>query len=85
MVSPVWISDPTRSLETCCQRIFPSSPRALAQPPLGRHLVDRFLLLRALVVLGLTESLIEMATFLAALSFVGWKPGSRSAVVAYES
>ena len=54
----------------------PSSPRALAQPPLGRHLVDRFLLLRALVILGLTESIVEMVTFLAALSFAGWRPGA---------
>lgn len=54
----------------------PSSPRALAQPPLGRHLVDRFLLLRALVILGLTESIVEMVTFLAALSSAGWRPGS---------
>jgi magnesium-transporting ATPase (P-type) len=30
----------------------PSSPRVLAQPPLGRHLVERFLLFRAFVVLG---------------------------------
>jgi magnesium-transporting ATPase (P-type) len=54
----------------------PSSSRALAQPPLGRHLVDRFLLLRAFGVLGLTESIIEMAAFLAALSFAGWRPAS---------
>jgi magnesium-transporting ATPase (P-type) len=53
----------------------PSSPRALARPPFGRHLVDRFLLLRALVVLGLTESFVEMVTFLTALSAGGWKPG----------
>ena len=54
----------------------PSSPRALARPPSGRHLVDRFLLLRALVILGLTESFVEMITFLTALSAGGWKPGS---------
>jgi calcium-translocating P-type ATPase len=53
----------------------PSSPRALAQPPLGRHLVDRFLLFRAFVVLGLTESVIEMIAFVAALSFAGWRTG----------
>ena len=54
----------------------PSSPRALAQPPLGRHLVDRFLLFRAFGVLGLTESIVSMVTFLAAFSFAGWRPGS---------
>jgi magnesium-transporting ATPase (P-type) len=38
--------------------------------------VDRFLLFRAFGVLGLTESIVEMLTFLAALSFAGWRPGS---------
>ncbi|MBZ5668075.1 MAG: HAD-IC family P-type ATPase, partial [Acidobacteriia bacterium] len=52
-----------------------SSPRALTQPPLGRHLVDWFLLFRAFGVLGLTESIIEMVTFLAALTSAGWRPG----------
>jgi magnesium-transporting ATPase (P-type) len=54
----------------------PSSPKALAQPPLGRRLVDRSLLFRAFGVLGLTESVVEMVAFLAALSFPGWRPGS---------
>ena len=53
----------------------PSSLRALSQPPQGRHLVDWFLLFRAFVVLGLTESIVEMLAFLAALSFAGWRPG----------
>ena len=53
----------------------PSSLRALSQPPQGRHLVDWYLLFRAFVVLGLTESIVEMLAFLAALSFAGWRPG----------
>ena len=53
----------------------PSGPRALAQPPLGRHLVNRTLLLRAFGVLGLTESIAEMTAFLATLYFAGWRPG----------
>lgn len=53
----------------------PSSSRALSQPPLGHHLVDRFLLFRAFIVLGLTESIIEMVIFLAVLSSDGWRPG----------
>jgi len=53
----------------------PSSRRALAQPPLGRHLVDRALLLRSLLVLGLTESAVEMIAFLVTLSSEGWRPG----------
>jgi calcium-translocating P-type ATPase len=54
----------------------PSSPGALAQPPLGRHLVDRFLLFRAFGVLGLTESIVEMVAFLVVLSCAGWRPSS---------
>lgn len=54
----------------------PSSPRALAQPPVGRHLVDGSLLFRSFGVLGLTESFVEMVTFLAALFLAGWRPGS---------
>lgn len=53
----------------------PSSPHALAQPPLGRPLVNRALLLRAFIVLGLTESLIEMCAFVASLLSSGWRPG----------
>jgi magnesium-transporting ATPase (P-type) len=53
----------------------PSSPRALAQPPFGRHLIDRGVLLRALLVLGLTEAVVEMVTFLATLFFAGWRVG----------
>jgi magnesium-transporting ATPase (P-type) len=54
----------------------PSSPRALARPPYERHLIDRAVLFRALVVLGLTESFVEMAAFLASLSAHGWRPGA---------
>lgn len=54
----------------------PSSPRALARPPVGRHLVDASVLTRALVVLGLTESIVEIVAFLAALVSSGWRPGA---------
>jgi magnesium-transporting ATPase (P-type) len=54
----------------------PSTSRALEQRPSGRHLVDRGVLLRSLVVLGLTESVVEMLAFLASLSVAGWTPGS---------
>ena len=53
----------------------PSSPRALAQPPLGRHLVNLQLMLRAFGVLGLTESIAEMTAFLVTLYLCGWRPG----------
>ena len=54
----------------------PSSRRVLAQGPLGHHLVDRALLLRSLLVLGLTESAVEMIAFLVTLSTEGWRPGA---------
>jgi magnesium-transporting ATPase (P-type) len=54
----------------------PASPRALARPPYPRHLIDGALLVRALLVLGVTESVVEMAAFLASLSFAGWTPGA---------
>jgi magnesium-transporting ATPase (P-type) len=54
----------------------PSSPRALAQPPHSGHLVDRSLLFRSLIVLGLTEAVVEMVAFLTALSAAGWTLGS---------
>ena len=54
----------------------PSTQRALAQPPLSRHLVDRSLLFRSLIVLGLTEAVVEMVAFLTALSAAGWTIGS---------
>ena len=54
----------------------PSSRTVLAQPPIGRHLIDRALLVRALLVLGLTESVVEMLAFLAALSAAGWTAGA---------
>jgi magnesium-transporting ATPase (P-type) len=53
-----------------------STPRALAQPPFGRHLVDGFLLLRAVVILGLTEAIVEMVAFLGSLSTSSWRPGA---------
>jgi magnesium-transporting ATPase (P-type) len=54
----------------------PSSPRALSRPPIGRHLVDRHLLLRSLVILGLTESAVEMTAFVTTLLSMGWSPGA---------
>jgi len=54
----------------------PSSPRALSRPPRGRHLIDGAMLVRALLVLGVTESVVEMTAYLASLSFDGWTPGA---------
>ncbi len=49
--------------------------RALARPPMGRHLIDGALLRRVFVVLGPAEALIEMAAFVVALVAAGWSPG----------
>jgi magnesium-transporting ATPase (P-type) len=54
----------------------PPSPRILTQPPQGRHLLDRAVLLRAFGVLGLMESLMEMVAFLATFVAIGWRPGA---------
>lgn len=53
----------------------PPSSRALALPPSGKHLVNRRLLLRAFLVLGLTEAVVAMSAFLASLVSSGWRPG----------
>jgi len=54
----------------------PSSPRALARAPAGRRLIDPPLLVRSLLVLGLTEAAIEMTAFLGALHAGGWHMGA---------
>ena len=71
----LWLDIGTDILPAVALGAEPSSARALAQPPVGRRLVDRFLLLRALVVLGLTESIVEMAAFVTALRSAGWRVG----------
>jgi magnesium-transporting ATPase (P-type) len=53
----------------------PPSPRVLQSPPTRQHLVDAQLLVRAFLVLGLTESVMEMAAFLLSLASTGWRPG----------
>lgn len=50
----------------------PPSPNVLRQPPVQGHLVDPGLLRRAFGVLGLTEAVVEMLVFVAALASVGW-------------
>jgi len=53
----------------------PPSPRSMEGRPAGRHLIDTGLLVRAFGVLGLAESLLEMAVFIAVLIELGWHPG----------
>jgi magnesium-transporting ATPase (P-type) len=51
-------------------------PHVLERPPLGRHLLDRRLLLRVFGVLGPTEAIVEMVAFGAVLLVGGWRLGS---------
>ncbi len=51
-------------------------PRVLQKPPTARHLVDRGLLLRAFLVLGLAEAVTELVAFGATLVERGWHPGT---------
>jgi magnesium-transporting ATPase (P-type) len=53
----------------------PPNTRALARPPMGRHLIDAALLRRVFGVLGPTEAVMEMTAFLVALLAAGWRPG----------
>lgn len=50
-------------------------PAVLHQPLSGRHLIDRQLLTRVFLVLGLTESALEMTAFSLSLVALGWFPG----------
>jgi magnesium-transporting ATPase (P-type) len=51
-------------------------PRVLQRPPTARHLVDRGLLIRAFVLLGLSEAVTELVAFGVAVVERGWHPGS---------
>ena len=53
----------------------PPNTRALARPPIGRHLIDGALLRRVFGVLGPTEAVMEMTAFIVALVAAGWRPG----------
>jgi len=53
----------------------PPNTRALARPPLGRHLIDAALMRRVFGVLGPAEALMVMTAFLVGLLAAGWRPG----------
>jgi calcium-translocating P-type ATPase len=53
----------------------PPSSRAMSEPPQRRHLVDKDLLLRAFLVLGPTEAVVELAAFMTVLIGLGWYAG----------
>jgi magnesium-transporting ATPase (P-type) len=53
----------------------PPNTRALAQPPMSRHLIDGALLRRVFGVLGPTEAMMSMTAFLVSLMAAGWRPG----------
>ncbi|HEX2673172.1 MAG TPA: cation-transporting P-type ATPase, partial [Polyangiaceae bacterium] len=54
----------------------PPAAELLERPPDRRHLVERRSLIRAFLVLGPVESILEMAAFFVVLSGFGWHPGS---------
>jgi magnesium-transporting ATPase (P-type) len=54
----------------------PPARDVLRRPPAGRHLVDRQLLVRALLVLGVAEALTALAAFGVSLARAGWHPGT---------
>jgi magnesium-transporting ATPase (P-type) len=53
----------------------PPSPRALARPPEGRHLLDWPVLARVFGVLGPAESFMSMVAFLVSFWAMGWRWG----------
>lgn len=55
----------------------PPAPHLLEQPPDRGHLVDRRLLMRAFLVLGPVESVLEVVAFFSVLRGFGWHPGDR--------
>jgi calcium-translocating P-type ATPase len=52
----------------------PPAVDALAKPPIGRHLIDRDVLTRALLVLGPTEALVSLAAFATVLLLARFQP-----------
>jgi calcium-translocating P-type ATPase len=54
----------------------PPGTNVLRTRPLGRHLLDRQVLLRAFGLLGPVESVVEMLAFLVPLWLGGWRPGA---------
>jgi magnesium-transporting ATPase (P-type) len=51
-------------------------PHVLERPPMGRHLLDRRMLLRVFGVLGPAEAIVEMVAFAAVLLAGGWRIGT---------
>jgi magnesium-transporting ATPase (P-type) len=65
----------TDALPALALGVEPPSQRVLDSPLSRFHLVARSLLVRAFLVLGPTEALMEMIAFFAVLSSAGWQPG----------
>jgi calcium-translocating P-type ATPase len=55
----------------------PPDKRALDQPPVRGHLLDRKLMVRAFAVLGLTEAVVALAAFVVSFLATGWRPGQQ--------
>jgi calcium-translocating P-type ATPase len=52
----------------------PPAIDALAKPPIGRHLIDRDVLTRALLVLGPTEAIVSLGAFVTVLLLARFQP-----------
>ena len=53
----------------------PPDKKALDGPPVRGHLLDRHLMIRAFVVLGLVEATVALTAFVVSLYAGGWRPG----------
>ena len=53
----------------------PPAKGVLDGPPVRGHLLDRHLLMRAFVVLGLVEAVVALSAFTVSLVAQGWQPG----------
>lgn len=65
----------TDQLPALALGIEPPRPHVLEQAPYRGHIVDRRLLIRAFLILGLLESLVELAAFWLSLRASGWHYG----------
>ena len=50
--------------------------KSMEGPPLGRHLLDRSVIIRAFALLGPIEALLEMTAFVVSMLAFGWRPGT---------
>ncbi|HVQ18164.1 MAG TPA: cation-translocating P-type ATPase C-terminal domain-containing protein, partial [Actinomycetes bacterium] len=59
--------------------VEPPNERVLSRPPLSGQLIDRHIIARVFGVLGPTQAIVEMASFVAVLMVGGWRFGDTAA------